>query len=380
MNELVQSYTSLPNLHPALVHFPIALLPVALLFDLLGLATQQRWLARSATLLWALAFLGAGAAYWAGRQAADALVGVPAQVQVHIGTHSDWALYTLWTLGVVAGLRLAVTWHDRHGDRLSLRLARWGLLAAGLVALGLVMFTADLGGGLVYQHGIAEFAEVTDEHAHDAPVKSADEEQRPKEVPIDTTAEPGPATDRLVKNEDGTLLWSPLPDDGEALGTVLSAAPGSSLDAVTVAEPVSDGEGLRLTVNGRSLLVLPGTFGDVQVDARLDLSAFAGSVGLIHHVQSAETAGLFIVSTSGTAALVVLEDGKTETLDEQDAELTSTLVTLAVSSSGRHLKGLIEGKAVTHGHVSPGAAGGCGLLLDGNGTIGVVSVRLTPLG
>ena len=188
-----------------------------------------------------------------------------------------------------------------------------------------------------------------------------------------------PNSELANKCKPGTLLWSPLPDDGEALGTVFGAVPGSSLDAVTAAQPVADGEGLRLAVNDRSLLVLPGTFGDVQVEAVLDLSAFDGSVGLIHHVQSAETAGLFSVSTTGTAALIVLEGGRKRTLDEQDVELPSTLVTLAVSSSGRHLKGSIEDKIVTHGHVAPGEAGGCGLLLDGNGAIGVISIRLTPL-
>ena len=36
----VVSWTSLPNLHPALVHFPLALLPMAILFDVLGLVEQ----------------------------------------------------------------------------------------------------------------------------------------------------------------------------------------------------------------------------------------------------------------------------------------------------------------------------------------------------
>ena len=46
MNEILASYTSLPNLHPALVHFPIALLPTAVLFDLLAVSIQKQkvWL------------------------------------------------------------------------------------------------------------------------------------------------------------------------------------------------------------------------------------------------------------------------------------------------------------------------------------------------
>ena len=40
MNELLASTTSLPNLHPAIVHFPIALAAVALVVDL---AARPNW-------------------------------------------------------------------------------------------------------------------------------------------------------------------------------------------------------------------------------------------------------------------------------------------------------------------------------------------------
>ena len=43
MSDALLGLTSLPNLHPALVHFPIALAAVALLFDASVLA-RRRWI------------------------------------------------------------------------------------------------------------------------------------------------------------------------------------------------------------------------------------------------------------------------------------------------------------------------------------------------
>ena len=65
MLEQLLSMTALPNLHPALVHFPIALLPMALLFEILGLTfRRQDWLERAAVSLYAAAALGALVALW----------------------------------------------------------------------------------------------------------------------------------------------------------------------------------------------------------------------------------------------------------------------------------------------------------------------------
>ena len=55
--------TALPNLHPAVVHFPIALVAVALLFDAV-LFARRRWVSLDASgaFLSVLAASGAGAA------------------------------------------------------------------------------------------------------------------------------------------------------------------------------------------------------------------------------------------------------------------------------------------------------------------------------
>lgn len=57
---------NLNHLHPMLVHFPIALALVALLFDVVNYKFKQDWLSKSAVVLVVLAALGAMAAILSG--------------------------------------------------------------------------------------------------------------------------------------------------------------------------------------------------------------------------------------------------------------------------------------------------------------------------
>jgi uncharacterized membrane protein len=153
MSEILLSWTSLPNLHPAVVHFPVALLSVAVVADLLALVVRgQGWLYRTAALLWGFGGLGAWAAVEAGEEAAHSLVHLPPHVVEHLSQHSDWGHYTLYVAGALALLRLALAWWDRDFRQTALRVLH---LAAGVVAVGMVFYTADLGGGLVFEHGVA---------------------------------------------------------------------------------------------------------------------------------------------------------------------------------------------------------------------------------
>ena len=148
MFETLLDWTALPNLHPALVHFPIALSGVALAFDLVALA--RRGLGSGAAfVLWWLAAVGGLAAYLAGDAAADGLGMLAPAAERAIGLHSDSAWWTLLGLGAVALLR-SVSFAGRGG-----RPVVWLGVVAGVGVQLLVLRTADLGGALVYHHGVA---------------------------------------------------------------------------------------------------------------------------------------------------------------------------------------------------------------------------------
>ncbi len=376
MPSTLEQLTSLPNLHPALVHFPIALAPVAVLFDLAALLQPSRrseW-ARGASALWVLAALGAWAAWWAGGRAADSVVGLSARAQARVGEHSDWGLWTLWAFVAIAVARVVLGHLRPSGKTLPALGAVLGLGACALVGT-----TADLGGGLVYQLGVAVERPESGGTATGVPKTSS---SNPSAADTATAGMVDDPANRLETREDGTVVWSPAPGDATALGSILQPVSGDVGEAVRVGESEGSGsKGLTLEVSGRTLLTLPGDFRDVEVAAVVDVEEFSGTFGLAHHVRDAARAGLLTVGvTDGTFTLLTLDaESDPKILDEATSLLPEGPLELAVTAAGRHLRGTLAGKLVVHGHEPALPRGGAGILVDGEGSIRLESLVVTPI-
>lgn len=155
MPETLLTGISLPNLHPLVVHFPIALLVTALFFDLLALISRgRRWLDHGATLLYCLAAIGAAAAWFTGLRAADTMWSMPGAAQAALSEHQDLGLYTMAATIVMTAFRLFVAWLSRKDTRTQLGLFRLAAIVASFAVVFLAGLTADHGGALVYQHGM----------------------------------------------------------------------------------------------------------------------------------------------------------------------------------------------------------------------------------
>jgi uncharacterized membrane protein len=146
------------EVHPAVVHAPLALLPLAALSDL-RTALRPSWRRRyddpGAGLWWATA----ATALFAG------VAGLAASQQVH--THDERAERFLWlhglgNVGLVAGAIGIAAYRSKH--RASVPLAIVGLVASGASAL-----TAYLGGEMVYEHGVGVRAMPEGESGGDSP-------------------------------------------------------------------------------------------------------------------------------------------------------------------------------------------------------------------
>jgi len=140
-----------PNIHPLLVHFPIALLCAAAAVDLAGWAFRRnRPLRQFATLLYVLGTGGAVAAYLTGRAAAQT-IWLPGMAQAVLRQHWDWALRTVWFFGIVTAVRLVLLRPSRRDPGLAI-VSTFALV--GLLGIGLLIETGDRGGRLVFQHGV----------------------------------------------------------------------------------------------------------------------------------------------------------------------------------------------------------------------------------
>lgn len=128
------------ELHPTLIHAPLALLPSTVVVDLTAALTGDRKLDRAARSLW---WTTAASGLLAG------LAGMAASQEVKTDKHSGdmMFLHGLGNVVIVLGAFGIAAWRSTH--RASLLT---GLL--GLKAFAFAAYTGWLGGEMVYEHGV----------------------------------------------------------------------------------------------------------------------------------------------------------------------------------------------------------------------------------
>ncbi len=146
------------NVHPSLVHFPIALLSVFFLLELLGTITHREKLRQAAGPMLYCGTVGAVAAVAAGLYAASV---VPHGLAVHeiMEWHKRLGL-SVASLALILSVWRFVAKHTMVGMARALY-----LLLAAIMTTGMV-FGADLGGLMVYGHGVAVHKLQTSDDAH----------------------------------------------------------------------------------------------------------------------------------------------------------------------------------------------------------------------
>ena len=139
-----------PNLHPIVVHFPIAWLTAALIVDLIALVLPRTaWAETMASVLYPTGAVSAWVTYLSGRQAA-ATVLTPGMAHALVLDHWNWALATTICFTGVAAVRL-VFMYRRTNPSSWIRTALTAVAVAGML---LLFQTAERGARLVYEYGV----------------------------------------------------------------------------------------------------------------------------------------------------------------------------------------------------------------------------------
>ncbi len=135
-----------PHLHAMVIHFPIALLIVGFLSELIALFTKRKFFKDAAFYLLILGALGAIVAYISGSYAGGGMT--DGFLQEPLELHEDAALVTLWLAIITALFRAAIYYFDFQKNW-----AKWASILLFATLIGFVARTGYLGGQLVFKHG-----------------------------------------------------------------------------------------------------------------------------------------------------------------------------------------------------------------------------------
>lgn len=352
-----------PGVHPMLVHFPIAILSIAILFDFLSffLSEKQKWrLPEITAYLYGVGAVTAIVVYFTGQAAADNVF-LSTGAESVLNTHADWAWWTVWYYGIYALVRILVTWQISVKCRRGVHIL---FFVFSLVGFFLLFQTGDNGAKLVFKHGVGVQVQDAGER-NNADGESAD-------VFSGKTA--------FSTTDNGNWRW----DIDKGAVRVLQkrfrflAGEIENLNAESVQ---FDGDSYALQFTGDhldSFFVTRDTYLNVQVDYHIAVSEFTGKVSFVNHVKDAQNYDFVTLSSDGTVSQGRVSNGKEEIFAQEKYPASEKLFVRTVVND-THFRAYINKKMVVHGHGNAPDAGSVGLKLQGSGTIRINSIAMTQL-
>jgi uncharacterized membrane protein len=333
-----------PNIHPLIVHFPIALLIFAVFFDLLALVYKKyQWLSTAALILYVI---GSGTAILALLTGSDAAEGlnIPLAAKQAVSIHSDWAHDTVWFFSIFTVVRLYFFWEGEQNKNYF----KYGVFALGLAGIFLLYKTGDHGAELVYKYGLG------------TPNVQAHKE---------TTTPSGTHGHTPTMDSKGGWSWVTGPDADQVLKNDFQWITGSASDLNP--KVVNDEHGqmlLELNASGKAaLFVFPHKMGILQTNARFKLEHFKGEIAVVDHVEDAGNYD-FLALKNGEVMQGRMENGK-RNIREKNTVKANGWTTLTLDIAGHHHHGHLNGKEVTHTHIDLKKPAPAGLYIHGTGKI-----------
>lgn len=345
---------SFPNLHPLIIHFPIVLWFTGLLFSFIEFIFPAKWsITKAAYFLYGLAGLAAVVAWLTGRQAADTEF-IPPEAQTVLSTHADSGLITMIVIIVMSAIFLILNRIDRWNE---VRVFK-GLNVLGSAAVAILIgYTADLGGQLVFTHGIG--TQPLDQRFASGAAGTVDTE---KAV--------------FIQYPDGGWRWQSGQDSRASIRnnfTVDEFSAISDNDTLLVIPPAKTTETFTFNLN------YPEIYQDVQVYTRINPAEFTGLIDLTYHVQASGEYDFLRITNDEIKLGRTEQNGKDTIFDTSPVPDGADWITVSVVGAGRHFRGYINDDLIVHGHAKELSPGSTGLILNGSGQVKIDWIEVQPL-
>lgn len=347
-----------PNIHPMLVHFPIAIILLAVLMDLLSFFLPDKWWDDlKTTILYCIGTISAVAAYYTGTLAADSVF-LPSGAQPVLNEHADWALWTVWFFAIYAVLRILLHWYQKMDHKA----VRIGLFVIALPGIFFLYETGDHGAEMVFGYG--------------AGTGQLIKQQKTTPVPSDSLQQPGST---FTVSDNGNWSWEVGPNGVSTLLSRFRWLEGSASELQPTVVSNGNNHLLQISVDStNNFFVEKNSFQNVQVDYYLDLSDFEGNISLVNHVQNARNYDFVTLSSNGTISQGRFSRGNREVFAEESYSASGMLFVRTVGN-GTHFRAYINKEMAVHGHGDPPEAGNTGFKIKGPGTVLIDRIVVTQL-
>lgn len=139
----------LADIHPKVVHFPIALLTTYSLLEIVGIVFKKEFISKSTLLILCLGVVAAFFAVLTGNQAAADFKFWTDDSSALLSEHQTYATYLLWFSVLVCGFRIFVVIKKKF-----IGSTKYLFILFALMIIFLVYETGTHGGNLVKKYGI----------------------------------------------------------------------------------------------------------------------------------------------------------------------------------------------------------------------------------
>jgi uncharacterized membrane protein len=347
-----------PNIHPMIVHFPVVLLMIAVLFDVIGLFfTKFDWIRKSALLLFFLGTVAAVAAFLTGRAASDGL-NIPANVITSVNDHADWAEITLWFFSIYTILRLSIEYFFKSLKKVIVI----PIVLIGLLGIYFLYQTGDHGAKLVFGYGLGTGNIISQKN----------------EFPKSENKSEQIADSTFILSDNGSWQLMANPDIETILAEKFNWVEGSLEELSPMYDESESSLMLHQDkVDRWSGFVYDNKIKSVQVTTKINIDDFNGEVELIHHLIDKNNYD-FLGIKKGEISLSRKSSGKIEIFEKEKVQSTGWLE-IRVVADGSHFRGYVNNKMIVHGHGSEPNPGSVGMKFSGKGSISIKMINVESL-